>query len=150
MHTINSLTQTRLASHNTASVGAYVQCVFHLLNMASSVTGNHQHCCVPFCTNDGRIHQGISFHRLPKDPAKRKAWLHRIRRKEGPEHTFMVSPHVHSMPPSQVPSCNDFTLLLLMNDFTTPTVLSKILVHLLPSFENLIIFSHICQYKMGI
>ena len=51
--------------------------------------GHDKHCCVPFCTGNGRLNPELSFHRLPKAPENRKAWIQAIRRDPGP--LFTVS-----------------------------------------------------------
>ena len=42
------------------------------------------HCCVPNCTNDSRYDKSLSFHSIPNDPNRKKMWLIKIRRDEGP------------------------------------------------------------------
>ena len=46
--------------------------------------GHDKHCCVPLCTGNGRLNPELSFHRLPKAPENRKAWIQAIRRDLGP------------------------------------------------------------------
>ena len=41
-----------------------------------------QYCCVPSCSSDARYASGKdkSFHHFPKDPARKKLWIIKIRR----------------------------------------------------------------------
>jgi len=39
-------------------------------------------CCVPGCFNNSKKDQTLSFYRIPKDKTLRKAWLHKISRKD--------------------------------------------------------------------
>nr|XP_022327020.1 uncharacterized protein LOC111126573 [Crassostrea virginica] len=45
-----------------------------------------EYCCVPQCNGNARIHNDLSFHRIPslKKPELRKRWIIAIRRDEGP------------------------------------------------------------------
>jgi len=36
-------------------------------------------CCVPGCTNYSAKSTNISYHKIPKDPQLRKAWISRLR-----------------------------------------------------------------------
>ena len=36
-------------------------------------------CCVPFCSSNGKINKGLSFHTIPSNPTKKKAWKDAIR-----------------------------------------------------------------------
>lgn len=51
------------------------------------------HCCVPFCLNSGfKVKRGIidvTFHNFAQEASRKKEWLVRIRRDEGPD--FQVS-----------------------------------------------------------
>ena len=51
-------------------------------SMSQKLVYRKDHCCVPGCTNDARYQPHLSFHKFPKDPPKRKAWIIKIRRDE--------------------------------------------------------------------
>ena len=50
-------------------------------------------CCVPVCVNYSAKSNGISYHKLPRDTQRRKAWLERIRRTNVPplENSYVCS-----------------------------------------------------------
>ena len=50
-----------------------------------------QHCCVPLCNSNSSYDSSLSFHHFPsgKNENRRKQWLIKIRRDEGP--LFKVS-----------------------------------------------------------
>ena len=51
-----------------------------------------QHCCVPLCHSNSSFDPSLSFHRFPSgknDKERKKQWLIKIRRDEGP--LFKVS-----------------------------------------------------------
>ena len=52
-------------------------------------------CCVPGCVNYSAKSNGISYHKLPRDAPRRKAWLERMRRTNVPplENCFCCSEH---------------------------------------------------------
>ena len=52
-------------------------------------------CCVPGCVNYSAKSNGISYHKLPRDTQRRKAWLERIRRNNMPplENCYVCSEH---------------------------------------------------------
>ena len=51
---------------------------------------NKDHCCVPFCTNNGsKGGTGITFHRFPTNRNLKTTWIVKIRRDVGK--TFQVS-----------------------------------------------------------
>ena len=52
-------------------------------------------CCVPGCVNYSAKSNGISYHKVPRDSQRRKAWLERIRRTNMPplENCYVCSEH---------------------------------------------------------
>ena len=52
-------------------------------------------CCVPGCVNYSAKSNGISYHKVPRDTQRRKAWLERIRRTNMPplENCYVCSEH---------------------------------------------------------
>ena len=52
-------------------------------------------CFVPGCVNYSAKSNGISYHKLPRDTRRRKAWLERIRRTNMPplENCYVCSEH---------------------------------------------------------
>ncbi|XP_046862575.1 THAP domain-containing protein 2-like [Xenia sp. Carnegie-2017] len=54
-------------------------------------------CCVPGCTNYSSKSKssGVSFHLIPKDPSRQKAWIARIRRENLPplQYCYACSEH---------------------------------------------------------
>ena len=51
--------------------------------------------CVPGCVNYSAKSNGISYHKIPQDNQRRKAWLQRIRRANMPplENSYVCSEH---------------------------------------------------------
>ena len=58
------------------------------------MSGQNRHCCVPYCTSDGRYkykkprtdciaEETIHFHKIPNDKELKKKWIIAIRRDEG-------------------------------------------------------------------
>ncbi|XP_022797740.1 THAP domain-containing protein 5-like [Stylophora pistillata] len=52
-------------------------------------------CCVPGCTNYSAKTTNVSFHKIPPDKQRRKAWLERIRRLNMPllQYSYVCSDH---------------------------------------------------------
>ncbi|KAK2558915.1 THAP domain-containing protein 2 [Acropora cervicornis] len=52
-------------------------------------------CCVPGCTNYSAKSTNISYHKIPKDPQLRKAWISRLRRENLPplKNCYVCSEH---------------------------------------------------------
>lgn len=57
-------------------------------------------CCVPGCTNYSAKTVDVSYHKIPSDKQRRKAWLDRIRRSNMPQvqYSYVCSDHF-------LPSC---------------------------------------------
>lgn len=62
-------------------------------------------CCVPGCTNYSAKTENISYHKIPSDKQRRKAWLDRIRRTNMPpiKYSYVCSDHF-------LPSCFELDL----------------------------------------
>ena len=57
-------------------------------------------CCLPGCTNYSAKTKDVSYHKIPLQKLRRKAWLHRIRRTNMPpmKYSYVCSDHF-------LPSC---------------------------------------------
>lgn len=80
--------ETRLFQRTTLPSSKTRSNVHPRLTMTESTAKkfrSHRHCCVPFCTNDGRydLEGKLSFHSFPSDKKLRKLWIRKIRRDEG-------------------------------------------------------------------
>jgi len=53
------------------------------------------HCCVPGCTNFSTKTTNISYHKIPTDPHRQKAWISRLRRENLPpsKYCYVCSEH---------------------------------------------------------
>ena len=62
-------------------------------------------CCVPGCTNYSAKTEDVTYHRIPSDKQRRKAWLDRIRRSNMPQvqYSYVCSDHF-------LPSCYELNL----------------------------------------
>ena len=62
-------------------------------------------CCVPGCTNYSAKTADVSYHKIPSDKQRRKAWLERIRRSNMPpvHYSYVCSDHF-------LPSCFELNL----------------------------------------
>ena len=62
-------------------------------------------CCVPGCTNYSAKTVDVSYHKIPSDKQRRKAWLDRIRRSNMPQvqYSYVCSDHF-------LPSCFELDL----------------------------------------
>lgn len=62
-------------------------------------------CCVPGCTNYSPKTEDVTYHRIPSDKQRRKAWLDRIRRSNMPQvqYSYVCSDHF-------LPSCYELNL----------------------------------------
>ena len=63
----------------------------HVVILMVNKKTSKQHCCVPLCHSNSSYDSTLSFHRFPsgKNGERRKQWLIKIRRDEGP--LFKVS-----------------------------------------------------------
>ena len=62
-------------------------------------------CCVPGCTNNSAKTEDVTYHRIPSDKQRRRAWLDRIRRSNMPQvqYSYVCSNHF-------LPSCYELNL----------------------------------------
>ena len=62
-------------------------------------------CCVPGCTNYSAKTEDVTYHRIPSDKQRRRAWLDRIRRSNMPQvqYSYVCSDHF-------LPSCYELNL----------------------------------------
>ena len=53
------------------------------------------HCCVPECTNHSSKTESVSYHKIPRESKRRKAWTSRLRRENFPplENCYVCSDH---------------------------------------------------------
>ena len=53
------------------------------------------HCCVPGCTNYSATTENVSYHKIPKDPSLKNAWIACLRRDNLPplENSYVCSDH---------------------------------------------------------
>lgn len=65
-----------------------------------SISTKMVNCCVPGCTNYSAKTVDVSYHKIPSDKQRRKAWLDRIRRSNMPQvqYSYVCSDHF-------LPSC---------------------------------------------
>ena len=70
---------------NEAKLG-FSSAAFYNMAEEAITPKRDEYCCVPQCNGNARIHNDLSFHRIPslKKPELRKRWIIAIRRDEGP------------------------------------------------------------------
>ena len=70
---------------NEAKLG-FSSATFYNMAEEAITPKRDEYCCVPQCNGNARIHNDLSFHRIPslKKPELRKRWIIAIRRDEGP------------------------------------------------------------------